>query len=383
MIESAEFIEAGLQRGFSFYSTVPCSYFQPLLDSVTEDSRLIHVGAVNEGDAVAIATGAALGGRRSVVMMQNSGLGNAVSPLTSLNAAFELPVLLVVTWRAEPGVSDEPQHRLMGGITPSLLDLMEIPWELFPSETAQIQQVLSRALREMRTRRRPYALVMRKGSIAPFKRARLAPKLPCRSSVSELDQPVGPVRTPDRISLLRTIVDSTPLGDSVVVATTGYTGRELCMVEDRANHFYMVGSMGCALPLGLGMAITLPNKQVIVLDGDGSLLMRQGAMATVGHCAPANLVHILLDNGVHLSTGGQPTVSGSVDFCGSAVAAGYRRVYSGNSTAFLKQVLATDRSNGPTFLRAKVTSRSVDNLPRPKVSPGEVASRLQQHINGR
>src|SRR5690606_21303454 len=102
--------------------------------------------AANEGDAVAIACGAELGGCHGVVMFQNSGLGNAVSPLTSLTPTFRLPVLLITTWRGQPGgPADEPQHAMMGNITPSLLELMGIPWELFPEEEMAVAEVLGRA----------------------------------------------------------------------------------------------------------------------------------------------------------------------------------------------------------------------------------------------
>lgn len=102
-------------------------------------------------------------------MMQNSGLGNAVSPLTSLTWTFRLPQLLIVTWRGQPGgAADEPQHALMGPITPAMLDTMEIPWELFPTEADAVGPALDRAIAHMDSTGRPYALIMQKGSVAPY-----------------------------------------------------------------------------------------------------------------------------------------------------------------------------------------------------------------------
>src|SRR5207237_803611 len=113
------------------------------INYVIDDPSLDYIGAANEGDAVAIAAGAQLAGVRSAVILQNSGFGNAVNPLTSLNAVFRIPLLLIVTWRGEPGGErDEPQHALMGEITPGLFDLMRIPWELFPATEALIPAVL-------------------------------------------------------------------------------------------------------------------------------------------------------------------------------------------------------------------------------------------------
>ena len=170
MIEARDFVEAARDRGFEWYAGVPCSYLTPFINYVLQDPSLRYVSMANEGDAVALIAGVALAGgrRRGIAMMQNSGLGNAVSPLTSLTWTFRLPQLLIVTWRAQPGVPDEPQHALMGPITPKILETMEIPWELFPSETAAIGPALDRATAYMDETGRPYALVMQKGTVAPY-----------------------------------------------------------------------------------------------------------------------------------------------------------------------------------------------------------------------
>ncbi|MBN8280537.1 MAG: phosphonopyruvate decarboxylase, partial [Gammaproteobacteria bacterium] len=167
MIQAEQFIAAAAARGLTLYSGVPCSYLTPFINHAIGSRAIRYVPAANEGDAVAIGAGAGLGGRPAVVMFQNSGLGNAVNPLTSLTHTFRLPVLLIVTWRGEPGGAvDEPQHELMGAITPGLLDLMGIRHELFPDTEAAVGPALDRALAHMAAERRPYALVMRKGSVA-------------------------------------------------------------------------------------------------------------------------------------------------------------------------------------------------------------------------
>ena len=146
MIDASQFVEAARARGFDWYAGVPCSYLTPFINYVLQDPSLHYVSAANEGDAVALTAGIALAGKRGITMMQNSGLGNAVSPLTSLTWTFRLPQLLIVTWRGQPGVSDEPQHALMGPVTPQMLDTMEIPWETFPTEADAIGPALDRAL---------------------------------------------------------------------------------------------------------------------------------------------------------------------------------------------------------------------------------------------
>ena len=174
MIQARDFVEAARERGFDWYAGVPCSYLTPFINYVLQDPSLRYVSMANEGDAVALIAGVALAGtpggghRRAIAMMQNSGLGNAVSPLTSLTWTFRLPQLLIVTWRGQPGVPDEPQHALMGPITPAMLDTMQIRWELFPTEVSAIGPALERALAHMEETGRPYALLMQKGSVAAY-----------------------------------------------------------------------------------------------------------------------------------------------------------------------------------------------------------------------
>src|SRR3984885_6734046 len=174
VIEARQFVEAARDRGFGWYAGVPCSFLTPFINFVLGDSSLRYVSMANEGDAVALIAGVALAGDgegghgRGITMMQNSGLGNAVSPLTSLTWTFQLPQLLIVTWRGQPGISDEPQHALMGPITPAVLDTMQIPWELFPTTPEAVAPVLDRAIAHMDGVSRPYCLLMQKGSVAPY-----------------------------------------------------------------------------------------------------------------------------------------------------------------------------------------------------------------------
>jgi phosphonopyruvate decarboxylase len=167
MIEAASFVDRLQELGYSQYAGVPCSFFTSFLNYVIDDPRVDYVGATSEGEAVGITMGAALAGRKTVTMCQNSGLGNMVNPLTSLNYPFRIPTLLIVTWRGQPGVKDEPQHEQMGRIMHQLLDTLEIPWLPFPREESQIAAAIAQAEESMAARQLPFALVMQKDSIAP------------------------------------------------------------------------------------------------------------------------------------------------------------------------------------------------------------------------
>ena len=373
MIAADRFIRAAGERGFTFYTGVPCSYLTPFINYVLSSDELRYVGAANEGDAVAIAAGATLGGLRSVAMFQNSGLGNAVNPLTSLAFTFRIPLLLIPTLRGEPGgPPDEPQHELMGAITGRMLELMRIGWATFPREECEIEPALERACAHLDSERTPYALVMQKGAVGDWP-LRGRPERRPTFSAPTTAPPVRPVGT--RREVLAAVQRAARPND-VLIATTGYTGRELYAVSDRPNQLYVVGSMGCASSVGLGLALAQAGRHVIVLDGDGALLMRLSALATIGYERPPNLSHLLLDNEAHESTGGQATVAHSIDFCAIAAACGYPHTARVAHLDELGEHLR-DRTEGPSFLHVKIESGVTGPLPRPGLAPHEVAERFR------
>ena len=381
MIEAEDFIDVARRMGFRRYCGVPCSFLTPFINYIINDDTLAYVSSANEGDALATAAGTATGGERSVVMMQNSGLGNAVSPITSLAWVFHIPVLIITTHRGAPGIKDEPQHELMGRITGALFDLMQVPWENFPSDQALIEPALHRAMDYMQNHQRPYGFIMQKKTVNrhPLKKKSIA-DVSARKTMHR--QFPGKERMA-RSTVLECIIRNTPEAGSVVIATTGYTGRELFSLADRPNHLYMVGSMGCASAFGLGLALARPDLQVIVVDGDGAALMRMGNFATLGSYGGGNLTHLLLDNEAHDSTGAQATVSGNVRFADIAAACGYAASFEGNDVALVDELLALQNLAGPRFGHLKIKTGTREDLPRPSLSPPEVLHRLMHHIGSR
>jgi phosphonopyruvate decarboxylase len=175
-------------------------------------------------------------------------------------------------------------------------------------------------------------------------------------------------------------VARSPVGSSAVLASTGFCGRELYAIDDRPNQLYMVGSMGCVVPFALGLALARPDLRVIALDGDGAALMRMGAFASVGAYGPPNLQHLLLDNGVHDSTGGQATVSPLVSFAEVAAACGYASSLETDDLAQVAAWLEAAPLDGPRFVRLLTRAGTPDDLPRPSVAPVDVKTRLMQHF---
>lgn len=377
MIHASSFVDHLRELGYSQYAGVPCSFFTPFLNYVIDDPRLDYIGATSEGEAVGITLGAALAGRKTVTMCQNSGLGNMVNPLTSLNYPFRIPTLLIVTWRGQPGVKDEPQHEQMGRIMHQLLDTLEIPWLPFPREESEIASTMAQAEESMARTQRPCALVMEKDSIAPHELSGGAQ--PARV-VTEVRENFSGGEKLTRTEALELILN-TLAGNEAIIATTGKTGRELFTVADRPNHLYVVGGMGTASAIGFGVAHALPKQPVVVIDGDGAALMKMGSLATIGFYQPANFLHIILDNEAHDSTGGQQTASPVVRFAQVAAAANYRSAFAADSRDEIRAALRELRHRaGPSLLHVKIRPGSPEKLGRPTVKPHEVKDRFSAFL---
>ncbi len=358
------------EHGVSSGSGVPCSYFTPLVNYMGADPGMSYLPAASEGEAVAIAAGLVTGGRPAFALMQNSGLGNAVNPITSMLYIYQMPVVLLVSHRGEPGRADEPQHERMGQITEELIRLCGIECHRLRGKAfaSELADMLRRAV--------PAGWVCRKATLSGGPEA---PPFHFDLVTGSFLLPAPGRYEPElsREEALRVILPL--LNDSderpAVIATTGKLSRELYELDDREhsrrNRFYMVGSMGCASGFGLGVARTRPGA-VLVLDGDGALLMKFGTLATVGATAARNFHHVVFDNGVHDSTGGQRTASPSVDVAAVALACGYRRAETVASAAGLGRTLEDHlRQEGPTLLRMLVKTGARKDLGRPSLKPRE------------
>ena len=376
MIKADDFLMPARDAGYDFFTGVPCSFLTEIINRVISNTSLDYIGAASEGEAVAIASGAWLTGRKTVVMCQNSGLGNTVNPLTSLNHPFKIPTMMIVTWRGQPGITDEPQHELMGPITPDLLNTMRIPHSLFPQSKDEIGEALANAQTRMEGTDLPFAFIMPKGSVAPEQLDEPLRTPPLRGSL--VDYCEGGER-PTRCQALECHMTHVP-ETACVIASTGKSGRELFTLEDRDQHLYQVGSMGCASGMALGVALN-SDRKVFALDGDGALLMKMGALATIGAYQPKNLIHVVLDNSVHDSTGGQSTVSASVEFAEIALSSGYATAAKCDSVAGVAKaytgVLALE---GPHLIHVRIKAGSLKALGRPTVKPPDVARRFKAFL---
>lgn len=365
MINCSDFFNALIAHDISFFTGVPDSLLKDFCAYITEYATPDrHVIAANEGNSIGLAAGWYLAtGKPGLVYMQNSGLGNAVNPLTSLvdPDVYNIPILLVIGWRGEPGTKDEPQHVKQGKITLPMLETLGIEYCVMPDQSQDMLSCMDTAVNQMLATSSPYALIVRKGTFGTY-----ALKTQVQSQYEM-----------SREEVLSYFADWLRSAD-VVVSTTGKTSREL--FENRASfgketagqYFLTVGSMGHASQIALGIALAQPSRQVYCLDGDGALIMHMGALAIVGGKKPGNLKHIIINNGTHDSVGGQPTVGFEIDIPTIAHACGYTTTLQvemrDNLIANLDKLRET---HGPALLEIRVDKGARSDLGRPTTTPAE------------
>lgn len=373
MIQPQAFIEKLRQGGVEFFAGVPDSLLKNLCAYITDNvSRANNIIAANEGGAVALAAGYHLAtGKTGCVYMQNSGEGNAVNPLLSLMDAevYRMPLLLVIGWRGEPGVHDEPQHVKQGKVTLSLLETMGIPYAVLDENW---EQQTDEALRVIQETNGIYALIVRKGTFEEY--------MLQRESLSSL-----PLSREEAIQI---VVDKLKK-DDIVVSTTGMISRELFEYREakgqgHAHDFLTVGSMGHASQIALGIALQKPKRRVVVFDGDGAMLMHMGGMAIIGDYNPTNLVHIVFNNGAHDSVGGQPTVGQKIDVETLAKAVGYKDVITVDSQMSL--MFAMNHVNcavidGVSLINVNVHKGNRKDLGRPTTTPQQNKEALMKELS--
>ena len=362
-VDPKRFCEHLSAQGVTLYTGVPDSLLKQLGSHIMATlPREQHVIAANEGGAVGLAIGHYLRTKTpAVVYLQNSGYGNIVNPLLSLadSDVYGIPMLVVVGWRGQPGVKDEPQHVKQGRVHRELVEAMDLPWSVLPHDPDEAEKLVEEALAEAVAKSSPYVLLVEKGTFSD------AAKLP--KAESSL-----PSREDALIALTKAVGN-----DAAVVATTGMLSREL--FEYRADNdlngdrdFLTVGGMGHASSIALGVAKADHDREVWCFDGDGAFLMHLGTLAVIADHAPGNYFHVVFNNGVHDSVGGQPTSIDKVDVPAAAKALGYRYAAATDDLESLPaQVAALREHGGPALLELKVKPGNRADIGRPTRTPAE------------
>ena len=367
MINTKEFYDYLVNRDIDFFTGVPDSLLANLCACIKENSSASkNIIAANEGNAVAMASGYYIAsGKYGAVYMQNSGLGNAVNPLLSLvdKAVYKIPMLLIIGWRGEPGVKDEPQHVTQGRVTLGLLEAMDIKYFILDDD---YQATIENCLAYMRDEKQPVALVVRKGLFSDY-----------QVKMDSNDY------TLTREEALEIILGE--LGDNdCVVSTTGKTSREIFEIREakgqgHANDFLTVGSMGHTASIALGMSLAT-DKNIYTIDGDGSFLMHMGSFPVISTIARKNFKYILNNNGAHESVGGQPTVSFKIDVEGVLRSSGFKHIYSATSKEEILEAMKEMKDQQSVALVVYTKQGSRDNLGRPTTTPQENKEELMKKL---
>lgn len=358
------FIKIIQELGFSPFMGVPCSVFKYLINYMDDHKNIRNYICSSEGEAMGLAGGFALSGRIPVVYMQNDGYGNAVNPLSSLQLLYKLPALLLISWRAKPGIDDAPQHFIMGRTILELLKVFNTPYNVLKDNVDEIKIVLKNAKNHIDNTSTPYALIVGKGFFEKYQKRQI----------------VENVKFEKRIEYIKVLAEFVEPND-VMLGATGFSGRELYQSIDFGGKFYMMGSMGCLASIGLGIAIEHPNKNVFILDGDGALLMKMGTLSTVGYYKPQNFIHICFDNNEYESTGGQKTTASMVNFTEVAKSCGYNSVMKIVDLGEFKKVIENIGNYlKPQFIHVRISSGTIGILERPTDASEEMKNRFMEYL---
>lgn len=373
MIKPANYLNSLKASGVRFFAGVPDSLLKEfcacVLETCDQDTHLI---TANEGGAIGLGIGYYLGtGNIPMIYLQNSGLGNIINPVLSLASeqVYGIPMLIMVGWRGEPGVKDEPQHVHQGRVMIASLEGMGLPYVVLSLVEKDAIEQTNNALALAREKSSPVFLVIRKNSFEKFP----VQKPKCSLELSREEAIVS--------------VATTLSEDSVVVCTTGMPSRELFEYRASCNQghhrdFLTVGGMGHASQIALGLCKAQPQRPVYCFDGDGALLMHMGSVAIIGQSKAVNLIHVVFNNGVHDSVGGQPTVGFSVDFCNIASACGYVSAVMVSSRDEIGQALKYASSHaGPHFIDIHVRPGNRTDIGRPTSSPADNKIAIKQFLN--
>lgn len=345
------------KKNIDFFTGVPDSVTKEFINELNNNKKCLHTVTTNEGSAISLGAGYYLAKNKiPCIYLQNSGLGNAINPLSSIchRSVYSIPLLMLVGWRGSPFSSrDEPQHEVMGKITREMLSLLNIKNCVIRNE--QDFKKVEKLIKFSKNNKVPVAVLIEKNI---FKKTKNLIKLKKNSYVS---------RSEFLKKLLIKIKKKTNL-----VSTTGYTSRELLQIRNDLNFkkgkdFYMVGGMGHSSILASGYAMAKKSRDVICIDGDGSLLMHLGSLLTNTRLKNKNFKHILLNNFSHQSVGGQKTFIENINLKGLVKSLGYKKFFSLQN---IKKIDATIsnflKCKGSVFLEVKISPVTLKNLIRPK-----------------
>ncbi len=347
--------------GLNFYTGVPDSLLNDFcLHLANNIPNNKHIMAANEGNAISIAAGYHMATNEiPIVYMQNSGIGNAMNPLLSLadTNVYSIPMILLIGWRGDPSIIDHCQHKRQGELTTKLMDDMGIPYQIIDNEDDVIEKFIW-AKENARETLSPTALIVKKNIL----------------SQKEKKQYYIPDYKMSREEVISCVINIFK-DKAIYLATTGRTTRELheqISINGLSHNleFLNVGAMGHLSSIGLGIAVANPHKRIIIFDGDAAAVMHMGSLATNCRYKARNMIHIVLNNGVNESVGGQESAGRIINLTGIANACGYNTPTSHIDTKDeLQQYIYSlnCKTNMPTFIDVHIRQGIRPDLPPLKI----------------
>lgn len=367
---SEKIVRALKDAGVDFFATLPCEKAWSLNNLISANFR--HIALTREEEGVGICAGAYLSGAKPAMLVQSSGIGNMINALCSLTKTYELPLLIFVSWR---GVYREeiPAQVPLGQRLQKILAAIDIEYHII--ETPEDTRIVSEFAAEAYADSRVHAILLNPKAWGEEKAENLNSKIEIERTEGH-SEPITLNPALTRFEILQTVKEY--LNGKIVVCNLGIPCKELYQVKHQKSNFYMLGSMGLASSIGLGIA-SFTKKNVVVIDGDGSLLMNLGALSTIAVAKPRNLTILAVDNGVHGSTGNQPTATScGVDLELIAKGSGFDNTYKVASKVEILNTLQC-LSGGPNFVHvlARSGNAKVPNIP---LSPVEIKRNVMEAI---
>ncbi len=367
MIDTKDFYNSLIKNNFDFFVGVPDSLLKDFCLCVNDLSKKNHIITANEGNAVAIASGYNITtSKYGVVYLQNSGLGNIVNPLLSLvdEKVYKIPMLLIIGYRGEPNIKDEPQHIKQGELTLPLLETLGIKYFILDEN---YKEQIDQCYNYIKQTDKPIALVVKKNSFSKY----------------EKEQNNNNLNKLSREEALKIIIDNID-ENSFIVSTTGKTSREIFEIREEnktshANDFLTVGSMGHTSSLALGISLNT-EKNIYCIDGDGAFIMHMGGLAVAVQNAKKNFRYILINNGCHESVGGQPTIAYSIDIKKILLGFGFKKVFVVNNKNDIITALKQQKEKEKIAIVINVNTNSRINLGRPTTTPIYNKEQFQKRI---
>lgn len=356
---------------YDFVSGLPCGELRHFISESESNKEITHLKATNEREAVGIAQGAWIAGKKPVLYMQNSGLFESSNEIASLLIPCKSPVLFVVSWRGSIGET-ATQHLYTGASTIPLLESLGLPY---------VEDITENNLRVLRQKMEnlslPGIILVKRENFNDFNTLDIADTpMICKPSGiinNELHNKLE-ISREDALDTIFNLIDP----NDAVISSTGLISRSIFQNHDGNNQFYNAGAFGLTNMIALGFAVNNQGTRTFAIEGDGSVLTNLGSLNVIGHHAPDNFLHIVLDNAAYVSCSGEKTF-GSSAIPLIARDCGYKNIHTVQTSNGIKNAMYESKT-GPSMIHVQINTIGERNFRRP-LEMDKVAVRFREKFS--